>query len=58
VVIVEMETDDPAAAQALATQLQTAETTLHAAVTEAADKYPAEKLDKAFATTKACTDLA
>ena len=45
--------DDPAAAQALATQLQVAETTLQAGVAEAAAKYPAPKLDKAFATTKA-----
>lgn len=51
-------TDDPAAAQALATQLQAGETTLQASVAEAAAKYPAPKLDKAFAATKACTKLA
>lgn len=50
-------TGDPVAAQALTTQLQTAETTLHTAVSEAAKKYPAKKLDTAFATTKACNDL-
>ena len=50
-------TDDPVAAQALQTQIQTAETTLRTAVAEAAAKYPSKKLDRALFATKACSNL-
>ena len=50
-------TDDPAAALAVQTQIQGAETTLRSAVAEAAAKYPSKKLDRALVATKACNDL-